>query len=150
MRNHWYAPVSVFPSRIIKEKKQENSSENNNGSSIWDNFSCHFSHYNLDGSSKVLKSLCGVWRKLFTKSKWLYKQLQILSCNCLGDRCRLCYLWRMQEACQRALINCMVCFYSVIAISSYRWSFEVLTFLWVLFSTSTVLLLHCTSILAKN
>ena len=28
-------------------------SENNNGSSIWDNFSCHFSLCNLDGCSKV-------------------------------------------------------------------------------------------------
>ena len=52
-RNRWYAPASVFCSRIAKENKQENTSENNNGSSICDNFSYHFSLCNLDGSGKV-------------------------------------------------------------------------------------------------
>ena len=33
-RNRWYAPASVFRSRIAKGKKQENTPENNNGSSI--------------------------------------------------------------------------------------------------------------------
>ena len=33
-RNRWYALASVFRSRIAKEKKQENTSENSNESSI--------------------------------------------------------------------------------------------------------------------
>ena len=37
-RNRWHARAWL----IAKERKQENTSENNNGSSIWDNFSCHF------------------------------------------------------------------------------------------------------------
>ena len=44
------------------------------------------------------------------------------------DRCRWCCLWRMQEACRRAQTYWKVYFYHVIAISSYCWSFEVLTF----------------------
>ena len=91
--------------------------------------------------------MCG--RKLFSKSKRLYERLRVWSCNCLGNRCRY-YLWRMQEACRRALINWMVYFYRVIAISSYPWSFEVLTFLWAFFRAQTVLLLQCTSILVKK
>ena len=144
--NHWYAPASIFRSRIAKEKKQKNTSENNNGSSIWDNFSRHFSLCNQDGSGKVLKLLCGVWKEVIFKKQRLYKRLRVLSCNCLGDRCGWCYLWRMQEACRRALINWMVYFYRVIAISSYRWSFEVLTFLWAFFRAPSILLLQCTSI----
>ena len=34
LRNRWYALASVFRSRIAKEKKQENTSENSNESSI--------------------------------------------------------------------------------------------------------------------
>ena len=44
-------------------------SENNNGSSIWDNFSCHFFHCNLDGSGKVLKLLYGVWMEVIFKKR---------------------------------------------------------------------------------
>ena len=44
--------------------------------------------------------------------------------------CRWCCFWRMQEACGRAQMYCMVHFYLVIAFSSYSWSFEVVTFLW--------------------
>ena len=57
-RNHWYAPTSVSRERIAKEKKQESTSEKNNGSSIWDNLPCHFSLWSIDGSGKVLKLLC--------------------------------------------------------------------------------------------
>ena len=56
-----------FYSRIAKEKKRENTSENNSESSIWDNFSCHFSLCNLDGSGKVLKLLCGAWKEVIFK-----------------------------------------------------------------------------------
>ena len=40
--------------------------------------------------------MCG--RKLFSKSKDCTNDFE--SCDCLGDRCRRCYLWRMQEACR--------------------------------------------------
>ena len=50
----------------------------------------------------------------------------------------------MQEACQRAQTNWIVHFYHVIAFSSYRWSFEVLTFLWAFPEPSTLLLVQCT------
>ena len=89
-------------------------------------------------------------KEVIFKKQRLYKRLRVLSCNCLGDRCGWCYLWRMQEACRRALINWMVYFYRVIAISSYRWSFEVLTFLWAFFRAPSILLLQRTSILAKK
>ena len=72
MRNCWYVPALVFCSRIMKEKKQENMSENNNGSSTWDNFSWHFSSCNLDGCSKNLniKNCCMVCgRRLLSKAK---------------------------------------------------------------------------------
>ena len=81
--------------------------------------------------------MCG--RKLFSKSKRLHKRLRVFSCDCLGDRCRWCYLWRMQGACRRVQTNWIVCFDRVIAISSY------LTFLWAFFRASTVLLMQCTS-----
>ena len=83
--------------------------------------------------------------KLFSKSKRLYKRLRVLHCDCLGDQCRWCYLWRMQEACRRAQTNRIVYFYRVIAISSYRWSFDVITFLLAFFRASTVLLVLSTS-----
>ena len=54
-------------------------SENNNGSSIWDNFSCHFSLCNLDGCSKVLKLLCGVWKEvIFKKQKIVQTTLSLV------------------------------------------------------------------------
>ena len=87
--------------------------------------------------------MCG--RKLFSNNKRLHKRLRVFSFDCLGDRCRLCYLWRMQGACRRAQTNWLVCFDRVIAISSYPWSFEVFTFLWAFFRASTVLLVQCTS-----
>ena len=79
--------------------------------------------------------MCG--RKLFSKSKRLHKRLRVFSCDCLGDR--WCYFWRIQGACRRVQTNWLVCFDRVIAISSY------LTFLWVFFRDSTVLLMQCTS-----
>ena len=85
--------------------------------------------------------MCG--RKLFSKSKILHKRLWVLSCDCLGDRWR--YLWRVQGACWRAQTNWIIYFYRVIAISSYRWSFEVLPYLWMFFRASTVLLVQCAS-----
>ena len=78
-------------------------------------------------------------KKLFSKSKRLHKRLRVFSCDCLGDRCRWCYLWRMQGACRRVQTNWLECFDIVIAISSY------LTFLWAFFRASTVLLMQCTS-----
>ena len=36
----------------------------NNGSIIWDNLSSHFFFCNLDGSGKVLKLLCDVWKEV--------------------------------------------------------------------------------------
>ena len=92
--------------------------------------------------------MCG--RKLFSKCKWLYKRLRVLSCDCLGDRCRWFYFWRTQVACRRAQTNWILYFYGVIAVSSYRWSFEVLAFLWVFFRVWTVLLVQCTSNFGKN
>ena len=113
------------------EKKQKNTLEKNNGSSIRDNLSSHFFFCYLNGSSCgvfwSLASWCG--RKLFSKCKRLYKRLRVVSCDCLGDRCRWCYFWRMQVACRRAQTNWIVYFYRVIALSSYWWSYEVLTFL---------------------
>ena len=51
-----------------KKKKQENTSENNNGSRILKkNFHVIFSLCNLDGSGKVLKLLCGVWKEVIFK-----------------------------------------------------------------------------------
>ena len=58
------------------------------------------------------------------------------------DRCRWCCLWRMQEACRRAKTYWIVYFYHVIAISSYCWSFEVLTFPWAFCWLSTLLLVQ--------
>ena len=56
----------------------------------------------------------------------------------------------MQEACRRAQTYWIVYFYNVVAISSYRWSFEVLTFLRALCRASTVLLVQCTCNLRKK
>ena len=39
---------------------------------------------NLDGSGKVLKLLCDVWKEVIFK---MQKIVQVLSCDCLGDRC---------------------------------------------------------------
>ena len=86
--------------------------------------------------------VCG---KSYFEQKDFTNDFEFFSCDCLGDRCRWCYLWRMQEAYRRAQTNWIVTFYRVIAISSYRWSFEVLTFLWAFFRALTVLLVQCTS-----
>ena len=67
--NRWYAPASVSRLRIALKKKQENMSENNNGSSIGGNFSCHFSLCNLNGRGKVLKLLCAVWKEVMFKKQ---------------------------------------------------------------------------------
>ena len=69
--------------RFAKKKKQEN----NSGSSTWDNFSCHISLCNLDGSGKVFRLLCGVWKEVVFKKR-LNKWSRVLSYDCLGDRCR--------------------------------------------------------------
>ena len=50
-------------------EEMKDTSENNNGFSIWnnlswDNLSCHLFLCNLDGSVKVLKLLCGVWKEV--------------------------------------------------------------------------------------
>ena len=50
-------------------EEMKDTSENNNGLSIWnnlswDNLSCHLFLCNLDGSVKVLKLLCGVWKEV--------------------------------------------------------------------------------------
>ena len=82
-------PLSLMPKtagmrlwRFTSEEMQKNMSENNNGSSIWNNLSCHFSLCNLDGGIKVLK-LCGMWWKWSSKSKRLYKLLRVLSLDCI-------------------------------------------------------------------
>ena len=116
----------VSRSTIAKEKKAVKYVGKNNGSSIWDNLSSHFFFCNWDGSGKVLKLLCDMWKEVIFK---MQKIVRVLSCDCQGDRCRWCYFWRMQVACRRAQKNWIVYFYLVIAITSYRWSFEVLAFL---------------------
>ena len=50
-------------------EEMKDTSENNNGLSIWnnlswDNLSCHLFLCNLDGGIKVLKLLCGVWKEV--------------------------------------------------------------------------------------
>ena len=75
---------------------------------------------------KFLKLLCDVWKEVIFR---MQKIVRVLSRDCLGDRWRWCYFWRMQVACRRVQKNWIVYFYRVIAISSYRWSFEVLAFL---------------------
>ena len=70
----WYEKRLVgahvgFHSRIVKEKKQENTSEKKNGLSIWDNLSSHFFFCYLDGKGKVLKLLCDVWKEVIFKMK---------------------------------------------------------------------------------
>ena len=40
---------------------------------------------NLDGGGKVLKLLCDVWKEVIFK---MQKIVRVLSCDCLGDRCR--------------------------------------------------------------
>ena len=50
-----------------------------------------------------------------------------------------------REACRRVQTSWIVTFYRVIAFSSYRWSFEVLTFLWAFFRALTLLLTQYTS-----
>ena len=67
-----------------------------------------------------------------------------------SNRCRWCCFWRMQEACGRAQMYCMVHFYLVIAFSSYSWSFEVVTFLWAFWRASTLLLVQCTYNFSKK
>ena len=120
----------------------------NNGSSIWDNLSSHFFFCNLDGSSKVLNYCVMCGRKLFSKCKRLYKRLWVVSCDCLGDRCRWCYFWRMQMACPRAQNKLdsilLLCHYSL------KWSFEVLAFLLGFFRASTAQLVQCTSNFGKK
>ena len=50
VRNRWYAPAFVSRSRITKEEKEKNTSENNSWSSVLDNLSCHFSLCNLEAA----------------------------------------------------------------------------------------------------
>ena len=45
-------------------EEMKDTSENNNGLSIWNNPSCHLFLCNLDGGVKVLKLLCGVWKEV--------------------------------------------------------------------------------------
>ena len=45
----------------------------------------HFIFCNLDGSGKVLKLLCDVWKEVILK---MQKIVRVLACDCLGDRCR--------------------------------------------------------------
>ena len=89
------------PLKNRERKEVEKYVGKNSGSSIWDNLSSHFLFCNLDGSGKVLKLLRVVWKEVISKCKRLYKRLRVVSCDCLGDRCRY-YFWRMQVACRRA------------------------------------------------
>ena len=120
-RNRWYFPIEKH-----ERKEAVKYVGKNNGSSIWDNLSSHFFFCNVDGSGKSLKLLCDVWKEVIFR---MQKIVRVLSRDCLGDRWRWCYFWRMQVACRRVQKNWIVYFYRVIAISSYRWSFEVLAFL---------------------
>ena len=117
------------PLKNRERKEVEKYVGKNSGSSIWDNLSSHFLFCNLDGSGKVLKLLRVVWKEVISKCKRLYKRLRVVSCDCLGDRCRWCYFLMMQVACRRAQTNWIVFFYRVIALSSYWRSFGGLTFL---------------------
>ena len=125
-----------FPLKNCERKEAGEYIRKKNGLSIWDNLSSHFFFCYLDGNGKVLKLLCDVWKEVISKWKRLYKQFRVLSCNCLGDWCIWCYFWRMQVACRRAQTNWIVYFYRVIALSSYRWAFEVLAFLYAFFRAS--------------
>ena len=62
--------------RFPAQEKQEDTSENNNGYCIWDNLSYHFSLCNLNGSEKVLKLLCGVWKEVTFKNDYQNKKGQ--------------------------------------------------------------------------
>ena len=115
-----------FPLENHERKEAVKYVRINNCSSIWDNLSSHFFFCNVDGSGKSLKLLCDVWKEVIFR---MQKIVRVLSRDCLGDRWRWCYFWRMQVACRRVQKNWIVYFYRVIAISSYRWSFEVLAFL---------------------
>ena len=95
--NRWYVPVSVYRWRL--EEKQEDTSENNNGSSIRQNLSCHVSFCNLDGGFKVLKLLCGVRKEVISKSANDFESCFMIVCTINEDDV---FLWRMQEACWRA------------------------------------------------
>ena len=83
-RNRWYASVS-----IRKWRDEGTYARNNNGLSVWNNFSwdnlsSHLFLCNLDGGVKVLKLLCGVCgRKWSSKSKRLCKRLRVLSYDCI-------------------------------------------------------------------
>ena len=125
-----------FPLKNCERKEAGEYIRKKNGLSIWDNLSSHFFFCYLDGNGKVLKLLCDVWKEVISKWKRLYKQFRVLSCNCLADWCIWCYFWRMQVACRRAQTNWIVYFYRVIALSSYRWAFEVLAFLYAFFRAS--------------
>ena len=82
--------------RIVKGKIQGNRSEND-GSSIWEKVSRHYSLCNLDGSVTVLKLLYGVWKEVILRKQKIVQSTSSLSLLFfLGDRWR-CYLWRMQE-----------------------------------------------------
>ena len=49
----------------------------------------------------------------------------------------------MQQACWRAQTYFRVYFYRVLGISSYHWSFEILTFMWAFCRASTLLFVQC-------
>ena len=137
----WYEKRLVgacvdFPLKNHERKEAGEYVRKKNGLSIWDSLSSHLFFCYLDGNGKVLKLLCDVWKEVISKWKRLYKQFRVLSCNCLGDWCIWCYFWRMQVACRRAQTNWIVYFYRVIALSSYRWSFEVLAFRYAFFRAS--------------
>ena len=136
-----------FPARELRKKRSSKIGRKKQWFKYLRQPSFLFFFCNLDGSGKVLKLLCDVWKEVISK---MQKIVRVLSCDCLGDRCRWCYFWRMQEAFRRVLINWMVYFYRPVAISSYCWSFEVLTFLWAFLRAPTVLLMQCTSISAEK
>ena len=93
--------------------------------------------------------MCG--RKLFSKCKRLYKRLRVVPCDCLGDRCRWCYFWKMQVACRRAqskLDRILLSFHCSLKLSVIIWSTRLPVCFF--FRASTVLLVQCTSNFGKK
>ena len=91
--------LQQFPARESRKKRRRKIRRKTAVGRVFKTtFLVIFPLWNLDGSGKVLKLLCNVWKEVIFKSKDCTNDFE--SCDCLGDRCRRCYLWRMQEACR--------------------------------------------------
>ena len=66
-----------FLTRESREKRVRKTRRKTTMDRVFEkNFSCHFSLCNLDGSDKVLKLFCGVWKEVIFKKQKIVQTTQ--------------------------------------------------------------------------